>query len=224
MNGIVWQAKGLVLSYPSRDGGTEAFTHVDFDISAGEFVVLKGPSGSGKSSLLYCLVGLLTPTEGSLQYRNVDVTRWSSKRWAHLRRTEVKFMPQIPAIIPYLTVREALNLPAKDEKSMANTHRLLDRFDMMKHQDYYPHQLSVGGRQRFSFIRAMATPARAVILDEPTASLDDVMTQYVIEELTHAANSGTCVIVATHDPRVQSENATILYMEKGQLKRRGLDL
>ena len=124
-------------------------------------------------------------------------------------------MPQIPAIIPHLIVREALNLPAKDEKSMANTHRLLDRFDLMEHKDYYPHQLSVGGRQRFSFIRALATPARAVILDEPTASLDDVMTQCVIEELTHAASAGTCVILATHDPRVHSENAMIPSHGKG---------
>lgn len=197
----IWEVSHLAVMYPSRDGGTQAFLSVDLVLPPGDVVVLHGPSGSGKSSLLYCLAGLLKPTAGTLKYLGEDVAPWSEHQWSRLRRRDVSFVPQTPAVISYLTVAETLGNGSASTISR-EAENLADRLDIVRYRTFFPHQLSLGGRYRLSLARALLNNGVSLLLDEPTASLDDAMTAVVLDECRRAADRGASVFIATHDPRV----------------------
>ena len=194
--------RGLIHRY--RHGPTLRFP--DFDAAAGERIVLGGPSGSGKSTLIALCAGLLSPQSGELRVAGLDLARASSSERDAWRGARLGVVPQRLHLSASLTVAENLVLPFVSVGAPVDRPRLrmlLDALDIGALADRQPHELSVGQAQRVALARALARRPALLLVDEPTANLDDDAVSAVlalIERCARDAESG--LLIATHDTRV----------------------
>lgn len=220
MSNPTYVVRDLELEYISRDGTVTALKNMNLTIQRGKITLLVGPSGSGKSSLLHCLTGLLRPTKGAILFEGKDVTALSPRTWTRLRRNKIHVMTQQTILIPYLTVMENLQLTMqtqnKSELEMARHY--LQRLNLSTFMNRYPKELSIGGRQRIAIIRAMLGAPSVVLADEPTAALDFDNSHLVMELLADLAETGVAVVVATHDSSVMPFGDACLTMRDGEVK------
>lgn len=194
--------RGLIHRY--RHGPTLRFP--EFDAAAGERIVLGGPSGSGKSTLIALCAGLLSPQSGELRVAGLDLARASSSERDAWRGARLGVVPQRLHLSASLTVAENLVLPFVSVGAPVDRPRLrmlLDALDIGALADRQPHELSVGQAQRVALARALARRPALLLVDEPTANLDDDAVSAVlalIERCARDAESG--LLIATHDTRV----------------------
>jgi len=209
--------------------GREKRTVVDdvsFDLARGELVVVRGPSGSGKTTLLAIVGAMLSPSSGEVHLDGEPTSRLREAHRAEVRRRKVGFVFQDLQLVDGLTARENVLLPRvpdggarpEDERRAAE---LLERFGMSALADVDAHRLSGGERQRVALARALLNDPPLLVLDEPTAHLDDARATSIVEELQALARGGRAVLVATHDPRLtQRAGVTrILDLVAGKLDR-----
>ena len=173
----------------------------------GDLVLLLGPSGSGKTTLLSCLAGLLTPAAGAIVMGDTEVTTLSGNALVEYRRHGVGVVFQAFNLIPSLTARENVAAPltlAGTRRREANTRaeELLKRVGLEERMDHRPGQLSGGEQQRVAIARALVHDAPLIVADEPTAHLDYVQVEGVLELIRELAVSGRLLVVATHDERL----------------------
>lgn len=177
------------------------------DIKAGEFVAITGPSGSGKSSLLYLLGLLDKPTSGKIYYEGEDISSYSPSRLARLRLEHMGFVFQFHFLLPEFSALENVMIPMKklgqlelDEIESEALARLAD-LGLSEHAHKLPGQLSGGQRQRVAIARALANKPKLILADEPTGNLDTVSSRTVQDILQGLVKSQGCsVVVVTHDP------------------------
>jgi putative ABC transport system ATP-binding protein len=179
---------------------------VSFDLARGELVVVRGPSGSGKTTLLAIVGAMLSPSSGEVHLDGEPTSRLREAHRAEVRRRKVGFVFQDLQLVDGLTSRENVLLPRvpdgvrpEDEKRATE---LLERFGMGSLADVDAHRLSGGERQRVALARALLNDPPLLVLDEPTAHLDDARASSIVEELTRLGTEGRAVLVATHDPRL----------------------
>jgi putative ABC transport system ATP-binding protein len=194
------------LAFAWSAGSSPALRFADVQAAQGERVLLRGPSGSGKSTLLALIAGLLTPSAGRVEVAGADVgamARGARDAW---RGATLGFVPQRLHLSESLTVAENLALPfvagglAVDHARIA---ALLDRLGLGALGARRPHELSVGQAQRVALARALVRQPQVLLADEPTANLDDAMSQAVLALLTEAAaETRATLVIATHDARV----------------------
>ncbi|HOO50729.1 MAG TPA: ABC transporter ATP-binding protein [Alphaproteobacteria bacterium] len=177
------------------------------EINEGEYVAIKGPSGSGKSSLLYLLGLLDRPTAGKIFYRDQDISNFSNNKLAKLRLEEMGFVFQFHFLLPEFTSLENVMIPMrklarlsdKEIKAVA-TERLVE-LGLEDHINKLPSQLSGGQRQRVAIARALANNPKLILADEPTGNLDTQSSENVQEILQNLVKTHGCsVVVVTHDP------------------------
>ena len=211
----VVDARGLVLRYVDGEREVTAVDHVDLSVRRGEFIGLVGPSGSGKSSLLFVIAGLRPPQEGEVRLMGSVMPR-AVDRSAHLRRRHIGFLFQEPFLIPYLTVREnALSLDQRVE-ARQQLEALAEATGMHALLDERPHRLSGGERQRAGILRALVGQPDLILADEPTASLDHATGQAVMQVLRDSRKHAGLVVV-THDPSMLSGADRVLEVRDGRL-------
>ncbi len=189
--------------------GREKRTVVDdvsFDLARGEFVVLRGPSGSGKTTLLAMVGAMLSPSSGEVFLDGEATSRLREAHRASVRRRKVGFVFQDLQLVDGLTSRQNVLLPRipdgvrpEDDKRATE---LLERFGMSALADVDARGLSGGERQRVALARGLLNDPPLLVLDEPTAHLDDGHASSIAVELARLAREGRAVLVATHDPRV----------------------
>lgn len=213
---LLLEALGVVLEYHDGSRRVRAVDGVSLAIERGAFVGLVGPSGSGKSSLLFLLAGLRPPTEGRVRLLGADLPRRPDGS-ADTRRRHVGFLFQEPFLVPYLTVRENALSHTSEPGAAARVAALADAIGMTSMLDERPHRLSGGERQRASLLRALANDPALILADEPTASLDQATGRAVMEVLRAQAR-GRGLLVVTHDPGMLEGADRILHLSDGRLQ------
>ncbi|MCW5940410.1 MAG: ABC transporter ATP-binding protein [Fimbriimonadaceae bacterium] len=210
------QVCGASLVY--EDHGREVFAcrEIDLEVRDGEFLGILGPSGSGKSSLLYLMSGLKTPTHGRIEYQGRALSEMSEKERAALRMQEFGFVFQYPYLVGYLTALENVMIACPDRDIRQESLGLLDSMGLASKAHRLPHELSGGERQRVCVARAMAGRPKAVFADEPTASLDHSNGVAVVEMLVANRGHGSLVMV-THDPKMLAQADRIVRIADGSL-------
>ncbi len=181
---------------------------------------LVGPSGSGKSSLLRLIAGLDVATAGRITVQGHEIGRASARERRHLRHGPVAYVHQRPSdnFIDHLTVGEHLDLASRGGATGVDGAELLDALGIGGRADHLPDELSGGEQQRAAFAQALATGAPLVIADEPTAELDSVSAEGVLERIRALSDRGIGFVIGTHDPDVMAIAHGRLELEHGRVK------
>ncbi|MFG2360939.1 ABC transporter ATP-binding protein [Streptomyces mirabilis] len=197
-------ARSLVKTH----GSTPALRGSTLELRTGEILAVTGASGSGKSTLLHCLAGIARPDEGTVEYAGERLDPLPESRLSELRRTDFGVVFQFGQLIPELTALDNVALPlllAGTARTAAREQagEWLERFGVRGQEALRPGEMSGGQAQRVSLARALVTGPRIVFADEPTGALDSLAGEQVMTALTHIAReSGTAVLLITHDARV----------------------
>ncbi len=204
------------------DGGrrTHALREVSIEIPPRQFVGIMGPSGSGKSSLLYILSGLKRPTEGDVNLRDYRYGAHSDMDLIDLRRQRFGFVFQQPYLLVWQTAMEnvLMGAPVLDKVAQDKAQGFFEQLGIAALQHKLPSELSGGEKQRVCVARAMMNDPEIIFADEPTASLDHANGHLVIDLLSAYRERGT-VVVVTHDPEMLQGADQILLMRDGQSQR-----
>jgi putative ABC transport system ATP-binding protein len=205
--------RGHDLRLVYRDAAQEvrAVDGVSVEVREGDFVGLLGPSGSGKSSLLYLLAGLKRPTAGEAAFDGRSYALLSPDAMAGLRRENFGFVFQNHFLINHLTARENIRTAGEADEG-----RLLDELHVGHCRDKFPWQMSAGEKQRVAIARAVVHRPKVVFADEPTASLDRPNADLVVECLRRVTQGGTLFVV-THDDSILKGASRVLRMNAGRL-------
>ncbi|MCX5227523.1 ABC transporter ATP-binding protein [Streptomyces sp. NBC_00233] len=218
----ILRADGVDLFY----GTEQAVSNADFTLKRGEVAAIMGSSGSGKSSLLYCLAGVLPPTNGTVTFDGIPLASLPDGELSALRRTRLGFVFQYGELLPELTVEENAALPLR-LAGISKTHahavaaQVLVRLGMGDLLRRRTSKLSGGQSQRVAVARALVHRPDVVFADEPTGALDSGNAAAVLEEfLQLARRQTTAVIIVTHDPDVAARADTQYTMSDGVLAQR----
>ena len=213
-------AQDLALDYRTGTAVARAVDTVSLSVERGSFVGLIGPSGSGKSSLMYLLSGLKRPTRGMVAFDGQDYREMSSPGLMRLRRQRYGFVFQQHFLINYLSAFENVLVGAvkRNHEVVAYAQELLRRVGLGDKLRQRPYQLSIGERQRVAVARALVHRPAIVFADEPTASLDQATGREVINLLVdYRRRAGGSVVVVTHDPAMLTDADRVLQMRDGRL-------
>lgn len=179
---------------------------VSFDLARGELVVVRGPSGSGKTTLLAIVGGMLSPTSGEVWLDGVPTSRLRDAHRAVVRRRNVGFVFQDLQLVEGLSARDNVLLPRVPDgvrpSDVQRAHHLLERFGLRDRAGDIARRLSGGERQRVALARALVADPPLLVLDEPSAHLDDARALAMADDLASIARDGRAVLVATHDARL----------------------
>jgi putative ABC transport system ATP-binding protein len=201
-----------------------ALRGVSLDVNTGEFLSIAGPSGSGKTTLLNLIGCVDTPTSGVVEVAGQNTTALGDRALTRLRLYTIGFIFQSFNLVSVLDVYRNVELPLLLQRTLSTKERavqvetLIDRVGLSEYIKHRPSELSGGQRQRVAIARALVTRPKLVLADEPTANLDSVTGQNILDlmrELNHA--DGTTFIFSTHDARVMSFAHAIVRLADGKL-------
>lgn len=210
------ELQNVSLVYDDHGRQIHACREVGLAVAEGEFLGILGPSGSGKSSLLYLMSGLKIPTQGSVLWNGRDGSSLSDAQRAQIRLREFGFVFQYPFLVGYLTAAENVALAAPGESRLDQAQQLLSELGIGDLATRFPHQLSGGQKQRVCIARALLGTPNAVFADEPTAALDHAAGRAVMELLNRHRGNGSLIVV-THDPAMLEGADRIVRMEDGEI-------
>jgi len=189
-------------------------------VAEGEFVAIRGRSGSGKSTVLNLVAGIDRPTSGEVYFGETALGRLSSHERTLLRRDQIGFVLQFFNLIPTLRVLENVLLPAElaGLDARARALELLERFGLTDRQGAFPDRLSGGEQQRVAIARALVRDPRLVLADEPTGNLDDATGASVMQLLDSATRgAGKTLLLVTHSRELAALADRELTIEAGRL-------
>lgn len=199
------ELRDVTLTFEDGDRSVEAVSHVDLLVEPGEFLVVTGPSGSGKSSLL-AVAGLLTvPTSGEVLIDGFTTADLSPSARSEIRRRDIAFVFQTAGLFPALTAREQLEFVLHmrgelDDSGRRKAMELLESVGLAARADHRPSKLSGGERQRVALARALMTEPDVLLVDEPTAALDEGHSREVMDLIGAATfQLKTATVLVTHD-------------------------
>ena len=212
------RGENLTLTYKDGDSTLDAVHEVSIAIEDHQFVGLLGPSGSGKSSLLYLLSGLRKPTQGEVYLDGRAYGKIAERERVALRRTEFGFVFQQHFLINYLTSLENVMVasPAQDKAHMEQAKALLADLGLGDKLHRFPYELSGGERQRVAIARAMIHRPRVIFADEPTGLLDRRTGLQVMALLRSYRDQGSLIAV-THNPEILTEADLVITLRSGHV-------
>jgi len=173
---------------------------INFSIEKGEFVIILGPSGAGKTTVLNILGGMDTCDEGKVIIDDVDIAKFSNKQLTDYRRYDVGFVFQFYNLVQNLTAKENVELATQITKNALDVDETLELVGLGHRKGNFPSQLSGGEQQRVAIARAIAKNPKLLLCDEPTGALDYKTGKQILKTLQDTCkNTGTTVIVITHN-------------------------
>lgn len=215
------KTENLSKSFKRGSNTLFAVKNVNFTLEEGDFVNIIGRSGSGKSTFLNLLSGLLKPTEGKIFAKGKDVSDFSDREISKYRNEVIGFVPQSLGTLPNLNVLENVSLPyylfKRDDSAYEKAAMLLDEMGILHLKDDFPKNLSGGELKRVLIARSMINSPEVLILDEPTSDLDKNTTMEIMDLLKKINSKGTALIIVTHELDILKYGNTLCQMEDGSL-------
>ena len=189
----------------NKNNSVTAIKDIKLIINEGELIVLKGASGSGKSTILSLIAGLCKPTNGEVIVDDKRISKLPDDFLSLYRRENIGFIFQKYNLIPTLSVQDNILVPLipnnPDEKDIEKKlHAVMEKFNIIHKKDITVKNLSGGEQQRVAISRSMINDPKIIIADEPTANLDEKLSLDFIEILKQLKQTNKTIIVATHDP------------------------
>jgi putative ABC transport system ATP-binding protein len=216
------KTKNLKKIYTTEEVETTALNNVNFEVKEGEFVSIMGPSGCGKSTLLN-LIGMLdNPSDGEYHFLDHEVSKYSERQRANLRKHNIGFVFQSFNLIDELTVYENIELPLLYQKVSASDRKkrvieVMEKMQIMHRKSHFPQQLSGGQQQRVAVARAIVGNPKLILADEPTGNLDSTHGEEVMEMLSKLNEAGTTIIMVTHSPAYAEYGNRVVHLFDGHV-------
>ena len=196
-----------------------AANKLNFSINKGEFVVIVGPSGAGKTTVLNMLGGMDSVDEGQLLVDNNDIAKYNKKQLTEYRRFDVGFVFQFYNLVPNLTALENVELATQICKDSLNPKEVLDQVELAERMDNFPSQLSGGEQQRVAIARALAKNPKLLLCDEPTGALDYITGKHILKLLHDMSRElKMTIIVVTHNLAITPMADRVIRIKNSQIE------
>ncbi|MGA2624194.1 MAG: ABC transporter ATP-binding protein [Bacteroidota bacterium] len=216
------KTRNLKKIYTTEEVETTALNNVNFEVNEGEFVSIMGPSGCGKSTLLNILGMLDNPTGGEYHFLDHEVSKYTERQRANLRKANIGFVFQSFNLIDELTVYENVELPLlylgysmADRKTRVE--EALEKMQIMHRRNHFPQQLSGGQQQRVAVARAVVARPKLILADEPTGNLDSANGDEVMKILAQLHEGGTAIVMVTHSPTYAEYGQRVVHLFDGHI-------
>ena len=208
--------------YLTEDVETTALNSITIDVKEGEYVAVMGPSGCGKSTLLNILGMIDKPSSGEYFFFEDEVSKYSERQRANLRKNNIGFIFQSFNLIDELTVYENIELPllylgyssAERKKRVTEA---METMEIIARKNHFPQQLSGGQQQRVAVARAVVARPKLILADEPTGNLDSAHGEEVMKILAELHENGTTIIMVTHSPAYAEYSQRIIHLFDGHV-------
>ena len=211
--------KDVVRTYGEGEALQYAVNHVNFTIEEGEFVVILGQSGAGKSTMLNMLGGMDQPTEGQVIIDGEIVSSMNDKQLSDFRADKIGFIFQFYNLLPGLTAYENVALTRSIVKDAEDPGKMLEAVGLADHKNKFPAQLSGGEQQRVSIARALSKKPRIILGDEPTGALDSETGVIVLQLLQKRSRENQdTVILVTHNADIAKCADKVIRMKNGKIR------
>ena len=219
---MILQMRDICKDYPMGKTVTRVLKNVSLDVNEGDYLAIMGPSGSGKTTLMNLIGCLDVPTSGSYLLGEREITKCSGKELAEVRNKEIGFVFQSFHLLPKLTALDNVALPllyggVKKEERRERARAALETVGLSDRIDHRPDQLSGGQCQRVAIARAIVGKPRLRLADEPTGALDSASGAQVMELFHQLHDSGSTIIMITHDRGIAHHADTIMTIKDGVL-------
>ena len=221
---MIIKTVSLTKIYRQDEVQTTSLDAIHLSVRAGEFVAVMGPSGCGKSTLLNILGLLDNPSLGEYYFMGEEVSKYSEKQRATLRKANIGFIFQSFNLIDELTVFENIELPllylkmsSKERKDKVMS--VIEKLKISHRANYFPQQLSGGQQQRVAVARAIVTEPKLILADEPTGNLDSKNGEEVLNLIRQLNDKGTTIIMVTHSQEHAAQAQRIVNLFDGKMVR-----
>lgn len=212
---ILISVEDVYKTYHTGEIDTPVLKGITFDVYKGEFICILGESGSGKSTMLNIIGGLLNADSGSIKFNGKEIIDLSEKELTAHRRDNIGYIFQNYNLLPNLTAKQNLDIIAELTNSSADSEEMLKLVGLGEKVKSYPSQLSGGQQQRVSIARALIKNPVLVLADEPTAALDCETSKEVLEVFELVVSQGTTLVVVTHNENITKMANRIIRLRNG---------
>ena len=219
---MILEMRDICKDYPMGKGVAHILKNVNLDVGEGEYLAIMGPSGSGKTTLMNLIGCLDVPTSGSYLLGGRDITQCTNKQLAEVRNKELGFVFQSFNLLPKLTALDNVALPllyggVKKAERLGRARAALETVGLSDRVDHRPDQLSGGQCQRVAIARAIVGEPKLLLADEPTGALDSASGAAVMELFRQLHESGSTIIMITHDRSIAKHAAKLMTIRDGVL-------
>jgi len=219
---MIIETENLTKIYRTEEVETTALDKINLQLAKGQFVSIMGPSGCGKSTLLHVLGLIDDLSDGSYRLLGEDVSKYSERKRAALRKKNIGFVFQSFNLIDELTVRENIELPLIYNKVASQERKtridaVLEKMDLQPRAGHFPRQLSGGQQQRVAVARAIVNQPTLILADEPTGNLDSEHGSEVMKMLLQLNKEGTSILMVTHSTENAAFSSKIIQLHDGKI-------
>ena len=213
------KVKNLTKIYKMGEVEIKALDNVSFEIEKGELIVVLGPSGAGKTTILNILGGMDTATSGSIIIDDNNISKYNNRKLTDYRRYDIGFVFQFYNLVGNLTALENVSLASQICKNPMDSIEALKRVGLLDRKDHFPAQLSGGEQQRVSIARAIAKNPKILLCDEPTGALDSKTGKKIIELLQDTCHkTKTTTIIITHNAVIAEIADKVIKVKNGKIE------
>jgi putative ABC transport system ATP-binding protein len=219
---VIIETENLTKIYRTDEVETTALDRINFKLEEGQFVSVMGPSGCGKSTLLHVLGLIDDLSDGRYCFLGEDVSKYSERKRAAIRKKNIGFVFQSFNLIDELTVYENIELPmiyikTPSQERKPRVEAVLEKMDLQARSKHFPRQLSGGQQQRVAVARAIVNQPNLILADEPTGNLDSEHGAEVMKMLVQLNAEGTTILMVTHSNENAAYSGRIIRLHDGRI-------